>query len=147
MTLDYDKLAEAARVATPGPWQWDAGIIPPDGPGHYADIYVMGEDREPIIIAEFNDRLPEGRDNARLIVAAPQLLADNLALREREKVLREALETVRDYVGDVANGHTFFLTDDGKPSVSIKAMAFEDLTRIDEALSYVSLPLGEDDHG
>lgn len=60
---------------TPGPWAWDAGIIPPDGPGNYADIYVLGEDREPIILAEFNDSLPEGRANARLMTAAPELLA------------------------------------------------------------------------
>lgn len=59
---------------TQGEWQWDAGIIPPDGPGHYADIYVLDEDREPIILAEFNDSLPEGRANARLIAAAPELL-------------------------------------------------------------------------
>src|SRR6478736_7469534 len=59
---------------TPGPWAWDAGAIPPDGPGRYADIYVLDEDREPIILAEFNDSLAEGRANARLIAAAPCLL-------------------------------------------------------------------------
>lgn len=58
---------------TAGPWQWDAGIIPPDGPGRYADIFVIDEDREPVTIAEFNDSLPEGRANARLIAAAPEL--------------------------------------------------------------------------
>jgi hypothetical protein len=59
---------------TPGPWQWDAGVIPPDGPGRYADIYVTGEDGEPLIIAEFNDSIPQGRANACLIAAAPDLL-------------------------------------------------------------------------
>ena len=59
---------------TPGPWEWDAGIIPPDGPGRYAVVYVNDEDGEPITIAEFNDSLPEGRFNARLIASAPELL-------------------------------------------------------------------------
>jgi hypothetical protein len=70
-------IAERMEMAghTPGPWSWDAGIIPPDGPGRYADIYVTGEDREPIVLAEFNDSLPEGRANATLMVAAPDMLA------------------------------------------------------------------------
>jgi hypothetical protein len=57
---------------TPGPWYWDAGIVPPDGPETYADIYVDGGDT---IIAGFNDFIPEGRANARLLSAAPDLLA------------------------------------------------------------------------
>lgn len=60
---------------TSGPWMWDAGVIPPDGPGKYADIYVLDVDREPIILAEFNDSLPEGRANACLMAASPELLA------------------------------------------------------------------------
>jgi len=59
-----------AGAHTPGPWEWDAGIIPPDGPERYADIYADDE----IIIASFNDQIPEGRANARLIAAAPDLL-------------------------------------------------------------------------
>lgn len=58
---------------TPGPWEWAAGIIPPDGPGRYSDIYVLDEDREPIILAEFNDSISEGRANACLMTAAPEL--------------------------------------------------------------------------
>jgi len=57
---------------TPGPWKWDCGIIPPDGPGHYADIYKDGGD---LIIAQFNKQIPEGHANARLIAAAPDLVA------------------------------------------------------------------------
>ena len=60
---------------TPGPWEYDYGIVPPDGPEKYSDIYVIGDDREPIIIAEFNNCIPEGLANARLIAAAPDLLA------------------------------------------------------------------------
>jgi hypothetical protein len=56
---------------TPGPWEWDSGVIPPDGPGRYADIYVDGGDT---IIASFNNCIPEGVANARLIAAAPELL-------------------------------------------------------------------------
>jgi len=59
---------------TPGPWEYDYGIVPPDGPEKYSDIYVIGDDREPIIIAEFNNCIPEGQANARLIAAAPDLL-------------------------------------------------------------------------
>lgn len=59
---------------TPGPWEWGAGIIPPDGPGYYAEIYVLDEDREPIILADFNDGIPSGRANGRLMAVAPELL-------------------------------------------------------------------------
>lgn len=56
------ELEEAERAATAGKWDWDAGLVPPDGPERYADIYA-GE----TIIANFNDAIPEGRANARLI--------------------------------------------------------------------------------
>lgn len=60
---------------TPGPWKWDCGVIPPDGPGRYADIYIDGGEK---IIARFNEFLEvapeEGCANARLIAAAPELL-------------------------------------------------------------------------
>jgi hypothetical protein len=56
---------------TPGPWDWDCGIVPPDGPERYSDIYTEGGD---LIIARFNDLIPEGLANARLIAAAPELL-------------------------------------------------------------------------
>lgn len=62
---------------TAGPWAWDSGVIPPDGPGRYADIYRDGGD---LIIASFNDQIPEGRANARLIAAAPDLLGALKAL-------------------------------------------------------------------
>lgn len=65
-----------AAQHTPGPWEWDCGVIPPDGPDRYADIYKDGGE---LIIATFNDAIPEGRANASLIAAAPDLLA---ALRE-----------------------------------------------------------------
>lgn len=67
-------MAEATQskdAHTPGPWKWDCGIIPPDGPGRYADIYTDGGD---LIIASFNNEIPEGSANARLIAAAPELL-------------------------------------------------------------------------
>lgn len=54
---------------TDGEWMWDAEIVPPDGPERYADIHVGDT-----IIAHFNDQIPEGRANARLIAAAPDLL-------------------------------------------------------------------------
>jgi hypothetical protein len=61
---------------TPGPWEWDSGLIPPDGPGRYADVYVDGGDK---IIASFNEMREfspaEGRANAHLIAAAPDLYA------------------------------------------------------------------------
>lgn len=57
---------------TPGPWGWDAGIVPPDGPERYADIYADDGDT---IVANFNALIPEGEANARLIAAAPDLLA------------------------------------------------------------------------
>lgn len=68
MTPLSERLAELSGKATPGDWEWDAGLIPPDGPGRYADIYTPDEDGEPIIITEFNDGLSEGRSNAALIV-------------------------------------------------------------------------------
>lgn len=60
---------------TPGPWEWDAGVIPPDGPERYSDIYILDGDGEPTILAKFNDCIPQGRANARLTAAAPELLA------------------------------------------------------------------------
>ena len=50
--------------------------------------------------------------------------------RERD-ALREALKTARDYVADVAEGNIHF-------NDNIKAMAAEDLTRIDAALQEAS---------
>jgi hypothetical protein len=52
---------------TPTPWEWDSGIVPPDGPGRYCDIYVDGGD---IIIANINDCIPQGEANAAFIVEA-----------------------------------------------------------------------------
>lgn len=73
MEQDSGKTAPRGEAThTPGPWEWDAGVVPPDGPGRYADIYVDGGET---IIASFNDAIPEGRANARLIAAAPTLLA------------------------------------------------------------------------
>lgn len=58
---------------TKGPWRWDAGLVPPDGPQRYATIYAAGD--PDLVIAEFNDSIPEGGANACLIAAAPDLLA------------------------------------------------------------------------
>lgn len=74
----------AGQPHTAGPWKWDSGIVPPDGPERYADIYTEGGDT---IIASFNDLIPEGQANARLIAAAPELLE---ALRETWRVLDAA---------------------------------------------------------
>jgi hypothetical protein len=68
---------------TPGPWEWDAGLVPPDGPDRYADIFVDGGET---IIAMFNDRIPEGRANAHLISASPDMY----------EVLEAAIEQVRE---------------------------------------------------
>lgn len=56
---------------TPGPWKWDAGLVPPDGPQFYATIYAS--DDPDLIIAEFNNRITEGTANARLIAEAPAM--------------------------------------------------------------------------
>ncbi|NML11286.1 hypothetical protein HHL08_14215 [Sphingobium sp. AR-3-1] len=88
------ELRELLAKATPGDWAWDAGVIPPDGPGRYADIYVTGEDLEPIILAEFNDSLPEGRDNARLITAALNALP---ALLDRADVGERLARLAKEY--------------------------------------------------
>lgn len=56
---------------TPGPWEWDAGDIGAEYSVPYSDIF---KDAGEIIIASFNDNIPEGRANARLIAAAPDLL-------------------------------------------------------------------------
>jgi hypothetical protein len=64
---------------TPGPWEWDCGLVPPDGPERYADIYTEGGDT---IIARFNDLIPEGLANARLISAAPAMLEALKSVRE-----------------------------------------------------------------
>lgn len=72
-TLDASNRGRVCRMAdnpeahSPLPWEWDAGLVPPDGPERYADIYIDGGET---IIARFNDHIPEGRANARLIVTA-----------------------------------------------------------------------------
>lgn len=87
-------IAGAVPAHTPGPWEWDAGLVPPDGPHRYADIYVNGGET---IIAEFNDNIPEGRANARLIAAAPDML-------EALKLIKRKLESddPRLTLGDLA---------------------------------------------
>lgn len=54
---------------TKGPWSYDSGVIPPDGPGRYATI----SSPEDVTVAEINDLIPEGRANAHLIAASPEL--------------------------------------------------------------------------
>ena len=55
---------------TPGPWLWDAGDIGEECSDPYSDIYAADGETT---IAEFNDRIPEGRANANLMAAAPDL--------------------------------------------------------------------------
>ena len=71
----------AMSTHTPGPWRWDAGPVPPDGPERYSDIYVDGGET---IIARFNELIPEGRANAKLIAAAPVLLAALIKIRSAQ---------------------------------------------------------------
>jgi hypothetical protein len=56
---------------TPGPWTYDSGIIPPDGPGRYSTVSTYDGDTD---IAEVNDLIAQGSANAKLIAAAPDLL-------------------------------------------------------------------------
>jgi hypothetical protein len=72
---------------TPGPWEWDNGLLPPDGPERFADIYTVGGD---IIIASFNERIPEGEANAHLIAAAPDLLEAGQELQSARKAQKLA---------------------------------------------------------
>lgn len=75
-----------ARKHTPGPWSWDSGVVPPDGPGRYSDIYVDDGDKIIASINEFPESSPEeGKANARLIAAAPDMY-------EALKLFDEALE-------------------------------------------------------
>ncbi|WP_217589856.1 hypothetical protein [Burkholderia sp. GbtcB21] len=55
--------------STPGPWSYDRGILPPDGPGRYSTVSADGD----VVIAEVNDLISEGIPNARLITAAPDM--------------------------------------------------------------------------
>jgi len=68
---------------TKGPWLFDCGDIGEDSEIRYATIYTQDD----TIIAEFNDRLRESKDNARLIAAAPDLL-------EALEFARMSLETM-----------------------------------------------------
>lgn len=56
---------------TPGPWEWDAGDAGAEFSAPYSTVSVDGGN---IIIAEINHYIPEGRANAQLISAAPELL-------------------------------------------------------------------------
>lgn len=76
---------------TPGPWSWDAGLVPPDGPSSYADIFSLEHET---IVASFNDCIPEGTANAHLIAAAPDLLS---ALHGLLGLLDERDASDRDY--------------------------------------------------
>ena len=80
------ELRALLEKATPRPWEFDFGVIPPDGPGRYAEIYWVDEDREPITIAEYNEfrewRPEWGRANPKLITAAVNNLEPLLDLIE-----------------------------------------------------------------
>jgi hypothetical protein len=92
MMTRQDELRAMVAAATPGPWHWDAGLVPPDGPETYADIYVDGGET---IIAGFNDLIPKGRANARLIAQAPTLAVELAAALDRVAAL-EAVIAARD---------------------------------------------------
>ncbi len=75
---------------TPGPWSHDSGVVPPDGPDRYADIYVDGGEKVIASINEMRDFAPEeGRANARLIAEAPNLYD---ALEAQVAVSRRLME-------------------------------------------------------
>jgi len=80
--------------ATPGPWEWDAGDVGEAYSVPYSDVFV---DAGNTIIASFNDGIPEGRANACLIAAAPDLYAalDELVymIEAWEKAVRQVIET------------------------------------------------------
>lgn len=63
---------QTSAAHTPGPWTYDRGVVPPDGPQRYSTVSSADGD---LAIAEVNDLIPEGIANARLIAAAPDLLA------------------------------------------------------------------------
>ncbi|WP_186056532.1 hypothetical protein [Burkholderia gladioli] len=63
-------MSESKQQWTPGPWSYDRGIIPPDGPGRYSTVSADGD----VVVAEINDLIPEGIANAKLIAAAPELV-------------------------------------------------------------------------
>lgn len=73
--------SESAAAHTPGPWDWDSNVIPPDGPDRYAVITAADGD---IVIASYNEMREfsptEGEANARLIAAAPDMAKDGTAL-------------------------------------------------------------------
>lgn len=71
---------------TPPPWEWDSGIIPPDGPHKYCDVYVDGGDT---IIANVNDCIPQGKANAAFIVTA---VNSHAALTDRVKELEKMVK-------------------------------------------------------
>lgn len=57
---------------TPGPWNWDAGDIGAEASQPYCNVFTDDE----TIIATVNDRFnrQQGRANARLMAAAPELV-------------------------------------------------------------------------
>ncbi|WP_186084851.1 hypothetical protein [Burkholderia gladioli] len=63
-------MSESKQQWTPGPWSYDRGVIPPDGPGRYSTVSADGD----VVIAEINDLIPGGIANAKLIAAAPELV-------------------------------------------------------------------------
>lgn len=111
---DIEGLKEVARRATPGEWRWDAGVVPPDGPGRYADIYVDDPEGDIVILASFNEfggfrSREEGLANAGHIVRfAPEpalrLLAycEDLEARAQaaEARLAEVLEALKPFAAE-----------------------------------------------
>lgn len=93
------KLKALDAEATQGLLEWDAGIIPPDGPDNYADLYVTDVDMEPIILAEFNDNLPEGRGNAKLWCFLRNAVPEIIAMAEDAARLRAHCEALADALG------------------------------------------------
>lgn len=74
-----EELKRLEEAATPGPWTFDEEIIwvnrgDEDPEIHTGNFEVLGGDSE-TIIANVNGCIKEGRTNAKLIAAAPEMLA------------------------------------------------------------------------
>lgn len=96
-------LKELREKATKGEWLRDHGPYDFDGAGSeaYADIYTNyegSEDDAPdeILIAKYNDLIPEGNDNAALICTLVNAVPEILSLVEAAKAQLQYMDMTND---------------------------------------------------
>jgi len=123
---------------TPGPWEWDENV-------HGIHITKPRDGTIPLTVARIAGSNDESLANARLIAAAPELLAELAAMKARGDRLAEAFLETREMLGLAEQAvceeccPTTWKTVDGRPHCKlhedIRAVLFKHEATRDQALT------------